>query len=64
MNEVRKLEFKSEFDFTAYIEDECCLKISGFDYGCMNWVSIKLDKSDTLELFKFLKDALGDIPNE
>lgn len=60
MSDAQKLEFKSEFDYTAYIENKC-LEISGFDYGCMDFVSIKLDESDTLRLFKFLKDALGDI---
>lgn len=32
MNEIKKLNFKSEPDFSAYVEDKC-LDISGFDWG-------------------------------
>ena len=63
MNEIKKLNFKSELDCTAYIEDKC-LSISGFDWGCMESFSIRLDKSDTLKLLEFLKDALGECPSE
>lgn len=63
MNEIKKLNFESELDFAAYIEDKC-LAISGFDWGCMESFSIRLDKSDTLRLLEFLKDALGECPSE
>ena len=49
MNEIKKLDFNSELDCTAYIEDKC-LSISGFDWGTMESFSIRLDKSDTLKL--------------
>lgn len=63
MNELKKLDFKSEPDFAAYIEDKC-LSITGFDWGPMESFSIQLDKSDTLKLLEFLKDALGECPSE
>lgn len=63
MNELKKLDFKSEPDFAAYIEDKC-LSITGFDWGPMESFSIQLDKSDTLKLLEFLKDALGECSSE
>ncbi len=63
MNEIKKLNFKSEPDFSAYVEDKC-LDISGFDWGCMESFSIRLDKSDTLRLLEFLKDSLGECHSE
>lgn len=63
MNEFKKLDFKSEPDFAAYIEDKC-LNITGFDWDPMESFSIQLDKSDTLKLLEFLKDALGECPSE
>ena len=63
MSELKKLGFKSEPDFAAYIEDKC-LSITGFDWSLMESFSIQLDKSDTLKLLKFLKDALRECPSE